>query len=494
MDRVDLRTALREMAGRWAGGEPPPNATIGGISTDTRSLRPGELFFALEGERFDGHDFVETASRHGAAACVVEESKGNGRLSSFSIPLITVDDPLAALERIAVWYRKSLSLDVTAITGSVGKTTTKEFLSTVLGVRSRVAAAPKSFNNRLGVALSLLSPDRQASYLVLELGTSAAGEIAHMSRLVRPDRTVVTKIGPAHLSGLKDLDGVIEAKAEILEGQSADGVTYLNVDLPGFERFARRVPGELRTFGWNRGDFAVTRCAWNGPSDAGSCHGDGSGDEFLPGGYRFVIDGQSMFLPVLGRHNVLNAAAAVAVARDHGYSWEDIRQGLSRCRLPPQRLQYDSAAGILFIDDSYNSNPGSLSAAIEVWEEIPEGEGRKVVVLGDMLELGEESRRLHEQLGRRLSRGRVDLLVTLGVESRYLARAFEDEMSHRPVDGSIGIRHFEEPSDVLCFLQTELRSGDQVLLKGSNGSGVNTIATSLRRWARERKTEPKAAS
>ena len=485
MDSLDLRTALREMKGRWRGAEARARGTFTGVSTDTRSLRPGQLFFALKGEHFDGHDFVELASRAGAAACVVGESRGNADLSAAPGPLITVDDPLAALERVALWHRRSLSAHVTAITGSVGKTTTKEFLSTLLSRRARVAAAPKSFNNRLGVALTVLSADQHTEQLIVEIGTSGPGEIAHLSRLVRPHRTLVTKIAPAHLRDLKDLDGVIEAKAEILEGQSADGVTYLNCDLPGFERFARRAPGELRTFGWNRGDFAVTGCIWQGRLRADRIRRERNGSGTHRAGYHFLIAGEPMFLPVLGKHNVINAAASIAVARDLGCPWEDIRRGLTECRLPPQRLQYETAGGITFIDDSYNANPASLEAAIEVWEELPLEEGRKVVVLGDMLELGDESRRLHEQLGRRLARVRVDVLVTVGEESRYLARAFEEEQEQRTCCGSPEAWHFDEALAACRHLETALLPGDQVLFKGSNGVGLNVVACRLRRWARD---------
>ena len=479
MEQLNLPSVLRQMGGRWASQCAVPNATVSGVSTDSRSVRPGELFVALRGERYDGHDFVEKASSRGVAACVVEEESGVAGFASKVAPLIAVRNSLEALERLAVWNRMSLTPQVTAITGSVGKTTTKEFLRTLLQVRRQVVAAPKSFNNRLGVSLTLLSANRYTRHLVVELGTSASGEISHLSKLVRPDRAVVTKIVPAHLRGLKDLDGVIDAKAEILEGLVPDGVTYLNTDLPGFERFARRAPGEVRTFGWNRGDFAVRKCRWCGRLAAAQ-----NGTRTRPG-YFFTIDGEELFLPVLGKHNVINAAAAIAVTRDLDFSWVDIRAGLEACRLPPQRLQYEMAGDVLFIDDSYNANPGSLAAAIEVWDSLPVPEGRKFVVLGDMMELGAESRKLHEQMGTRLARSRVDLLVTVGRESCYLARAFDRELRRRAYAFLPEISHFQGAAEAREFLQSQLRSGDQVLFKGSNQSGVSSVAVELRKWAKD---------
>jgi UDP-N-acetylmuramoyl-tripeptide--D-alanyl-D-alanine ligase len=363
---------------------------------------------------------------------------------------------------------------VTAITGSVGKTTTKELLRTLLSRSFAVSAAPKSFNNRLGVALTLLQADRSTRQVVAEMGTSVPGELSHLSRLVRPQRVVITAIERAHLSGFGDLDGVVAAKAEILDGLKPDGLVYLKAGIHGFGTFAARAPGRLRTFGFEEGEVAVSGCRREASSPARGG----------PSGYRFAIHGEELFLPVLGRHNVLNAAAAVAAARARGLAWEEIRAALLDAKLPPSRLELGTEGGVDFLDDSYNANPGSMGSALEAWDELkPEALGKRVVVLGDMLELGEQSRALHEELGRRLASSRVDLLVTIGSESRFVAQALGGE-SCRQAAPAPEAAHFAAALEALPFLKDRLRPGDQVLLKASNRVGLNELASELRRWAR----------
>lgn len=468
---TDLATVLAEVRGRWAGAGPLPRDRVCGVSTDTRAPTRGTVFFALDGERFDGHDFVGEALRGGALACVVRRERAAG----LSGPLIAVKDPLGALEDLAVSHRHSLDLTVTAVTGSVGKTTTKDFIAEVLRVRYRVASAPASFNNRLGVALTLLSADWRTRELVVEMGTSAPGEIAHLSRCARPDRAVITGIAAAHLSGLGDLHGVVEAKSEILEGLAPEGTAYLNSDLPCLQRFLARVPGAVRTFGFARGDFAVERCRLLD----GKGIGTGGGREWA-GGRAFAIQGEDLVLPLPGEHNVLNAAAAVAVARDSGLGWDEIREGLLRCRLPSRRLELERAGGLLLLDDSYNSSPASLRAALAAAGELF-GDARRVFVLGDMLELGEESRRFHEDLGRELACAEVDVLVTVGKESRFLLGAFCEARREGARADRGEAAHFRDVEEAGAFLQALLRPGDAVLIKGSNRSGVGRLAATLRR-------------
>jgi UDP-N-acetylmuramoyl-tripeptide--D-alanyl-D-alanine ligase len=443
------------------------------VSIDTRTLDRNELFVALEGERFDGHDFVGQALERGAAACIVCDRRVSGEPGIAGRPLIAVAEPLEALERLAVAHRAAMRYEVTAVTGSFGKTTTKEFLRAILGQRFRVIAAPRSFNNRIGVALTLLAAGSATEHVIAELGTSAAGEISHLSRLVRPERAVITAIGQAHLSGLKDLDGVIAAKTEIFEGLSPSGVAYLNAGLEGFDRVARSAPGRVRTFGWRRGDFAVSPLSYGG-------EGGGETSPAGPRGYHFQVAGERFFLPVPGRHNVLNAAAAVAVARDLGLTWAEVRSGLLECRLPPRRLQLDVAGGVLLLDDAYNANPSTMVSAMETWQEVARGfDGRRIAVLGDMLEMGDGARRLHEEVGRRLAACQVDLLVTIGSESRHLAAMFLEERFSSS-DSRPETFHFPEASHALGFLEKRLRPGDQVLFKGSNRIGVSDLAAHLR--------------
>jgi UDP-N-acetylmuramoyl-tripeptide--D-alanyl-D-alanine ligase len=481
MEPIDLATVVRATQGRWVNGDSPRRGMVSGFSTDSRTIAPGQVFVALAGERFDGHDFLGEAAQRGATGFLVSEGKLTAGMRSRPEPVIAVGDTLDALEKVALWQRSRLRFRVTAVTGSVGKTTTKEFLRTLLSRRWRVAAAPKSFNNRLGVALTLLSADRDTDEMVLEMGTSALGEISLLSRAVRPERVVVTKVALAHLSGLGDLEGVAAAKREILDGLRPDGTAYLCADLEGFTRFAERAPGRVRTFGWKDGDFAVR-----------SCESLGGGPREPPG-FRFRLEHagreEELLLRVPGRHNVVNAAAAAAVARDLGLSWEDVREGLLECRLPPGRLQVETIAGVTMVDDAYNANPASMAASIEAWESLDASScRRRIAVLGDMLELGERSTALHEDLGRRLAQADVDLVVGVGPQSSHLLRSFRDERA-RSGSGAGPSEHFLEAVPALPFLQRHVLPGDSVLFKASHRIGLGELVVGLRRWLQEREAQ-----
>ncbi|HVR76580.1 MAG TPA: UDP-N-acetylmuramoyl-tripeptide--D-alanyl-D-alanine ligase [Planctomycetota bacterium] len=498
---MELKEIVERSGGRWTGPGPPRHALVAELGTDSRTIGASSVFVALSGKRFDGHAHVLEAMRRGALSSIVSEARLADLPASVG-PYIAVDDPLTALERLARWNRDRLDMKVVAVTGSVGKTSTKEFIATILGAQFRVRSAPKSFNNRLGVATTLLSADPRTQVLVAELGTSGPGEISRLSRLVRPHTVVITEIAPAHLDGLGSLDGVISAKAEIFDGLVQGGTTVLRHGIEGFERFSSRAVGPVITFGWAIGEapgagpgpaFAVTDCE---RTTLGQDPSRGSGSSEY--GYRFTINGaESFLLPVPGRHNVLNAAAAIAVARDMGVPWELIRQAIASCRLPPLRLQVAEESGFVFVDDSYNANPASMAAAISEWQSLRDGlsPGRSspeeraggpdrgasmVAVLGDMLEMGGDSRSLHEQVGRRLASAGARLVVTVGTDSEWIARACLAE------GGLLETVHFPLAGDALPFLKDNLQTGDRILFKGSRGIGLDVLVKDLRTWARAR--------
>ncbi len=475
MEPLDLQTIVERSGGSWVAQEPPPRVRVAELGTDSRTLASQSVFVALSGPRFDGHSFLGDARKRGAVASIVRRSRV-GELPRAAGPYIAVDDPLEALERLARWNRERLRFTVVAITGSVGKTSTKDLLATVLAGAFHVKSAPKSFNNRLGVAVTLLSAGPATEVLVMELGTSGPGEISHLSGVARPHRVVITEIAPAHLEGLGDLEGVVAAKAEIFDGVVPGGAAFLRHGVHGFERFATRATGPLFAFGWGAGDFAVTDCQrvilGRDSRDPGACAGYG---------YHFTINGSENFLlPVPGRHNVLNAAAAVAVARDLGVSWEVIRSQLATCRLPPLRLSVTEESGFVFVDDTYNANPVSMEAAIREWESLEgqDGADSRVAVLGDMLEMGPDSRRVHAEIGRRISRAGARLLVTVGSESAAIGDAC------RTGGGMAETVHLASAGEVLPFLTRRLKPGDHVLFKGSRRIGLDAAVKALREWAR----------
>ncbi|MBI4601875.1 MAG: UDP-N-acetylmuramoyl-tripeptide--D-alanyl-D-alanine ligase [Planctomycetes bacterium] len=483
MEPLELPTLVEKSGGSWIASGPPPPVRVAELGTDSRAIAGPSVFVALKGPRFDGHDHVEEARRKGAVASIVER----GRLPALPRgggPFIAVDDPLESFERIARWNRDRLGLSVVAVTGSVGKTSTKEFLATVLAGAFRVKSAPKSFNNRIGVATTLLSAGPDTEVLVVELGTSGPGEISHLSRLVRPHRVVVTEIAPAHLHGLGDLAGVVAAKAEVFDGLVPGGSAFVRHNIEGFEVFSGRRKGPLVTFGMGEGDYAVTSCQRVALGHDGRA---GVADY----GYLFTLNAaENLLLPVPGRHNVLNAAAAIAVARDLGMGWHDIRSLLATCRLPPLRLQVFEEGGVTIVDDTYNANPRSMEAAIGEWEELVAagrdgrleagdgGEPRGVAVLGDMLEMGQGSRALHEELGRRLARAPGRLIVTVGSDSRWIAEALRESGSRAETS------HLAGAAEVVPLLRSRLLPGDVALFKASRGIGLDGAVRELRSWLR----------
>ncbi|MEC9032822.1 MAG: UDP-N-acetylmuramoyl-tripeptide--D-alanyl-D-alanine ligase [Planctomycetota bacterium] len=443
-----------------AGSEDP---IVTGISTDSRKVGPGELFIPLSGDRFDGHEFIQGAFERGALAS----------LASRDVPLepgrciVRVADTLAALEAFALRQRQELDFEVTAITGSVGKTTTKEFLRDILGSECAVAAAPKSFNNRLGVALTLLEAGEETRHLVVEMGTSGKGELSYLSNRVRPERILITTVTEAHIKGLGDLAGVIEAKAEILEGLAPGGQVYLNPATPGFGEFCSRLDRKPRTFGTPDADFPLELNRAAGAVDAVQT---------------FRVCGEEYAFELPGEHNVINASGAIAVALDLGLSPEAIRRGLALCRLPPGRLNVEVVSEVLFVDDSYNANPCSMEAAFDTFEELcgRTSGGRNIAVLGEMCELGARSRDFHEKVGRLLAGKPMDLLVTVGGSSLYLGEAFAGERERLGHKNQAATRHFEELSPAREYLSEELRPGDRVLFKASNSVGLGKCAEQLR--------------
>ncbi len=474
MEPLELESIVRHSRGRWVATSPLPALSVAELSTDTRALGNQSVFVALSGPNFDGHAFVSEARHRGAVASIVQ-SRRLSELPPSGGPYIVVDEPLEALERLARWNRERLSLSVIAVTGSVGKTSVKEFISTILGGAHSVKSAPKSFNNRIGVAMSILSAHPGTEVLVLEMGTSSPGEISHLSNLARPHRVVITEIAPAHLDGLGDLDGIVKAKAEIFDGLGDGGSAFVRHGVHGFDLLAAKARGPLLTFGWNKGDIAVTDCQR-------VMLGQDAHDSLVSAdyGYHFTINGSENFLlPVPGRHNVLNAAAAIGVARDLGMSWELIRSQIASCRLPPLRFQVTEQNGLVLVDDSYNANPASMEAAIREWESIEWGveTSSRVAVLGDMLEMGPESLRLHTEIGKRLHRSGARLVVTVGNDSRWIGEACLNEGAHAETV------HFASASEALPFLKRSLRSGDCVLFKGSRRIGLDSCVKAVREWA-----------
>jgi len=447
--RLELGWVARAVGGELRG---PAGLRCRAVGTDTRRLEGGELFVALRGPRFDGHAFLEEAARRGAAAALAERPAPG-------LPTVVVPDALAALGRLAAAWREALAGPLVAVTGSCGKTTVKELLAAVLAGRGPVLASPGNLNNAVGLPLSLLRLEGGHRAAVVELGASAPGEIAALASLARPQVAVLTGAGAAHLEGFGSLEGVARAKGELLEALPEDGVAVLPADQP-FAPLWRELAGRRRVL-----DFGLEAGAVR--AVPGSLRVEPEGPE---PGTRFVLQAPRGEAPVrlrlLGAHQVRNALAAAAAALALGMDLEAVRRGLEAVAPVPGRLQpRRGPRGALLLDDSYNANPDSLAAALAV---LAEARGRRLLALGDMLELGPEAEALHREAGRRAREAGVERLHALGPLAREAAAAF----------GPGGQAH-ENPEALARALLRDLAPGVVALVKGSRGAGMERVVQAL---------------
>ena len=428
-----------------ATGEYSNEVLAQGFSIDTRTVRAGELFFAVKGERMDGHDFVSAAFENGAVAAVVrkDELQRYPRKSN----LLAVEDTLVALQILAKEVRRLWGKPVIGVTGSAGKTTTKEAIAHVLGTKFHVLKSEGNFNNHFGLPLMLLKLEPEHDLAVIEMGMSHAGEIRALAKIAQPQIGVVTNVAPVHLEFFDSLAGIARAKYELIESLPADGMAVLNADDEYVSQFGRDFKGKVKTYG--RAASADVR-AENIRSRAHE------GSEF-----DVVIDGTRHHarLPLMGEHNVVNALAAVAVAMERGLNPAEAVGALTTVAPADKRGQVLQVGNITVINDCYNSNPKALNAMVDALASMPAK--RRILVAGEMLELGPTGAEMHKAAGRHVAEKKIDVL--LGV--RGLAQAMVDAASEAGVRAEF-VRLPEEAGE---WLAREARDGDVILLKGSRG-------------------------
>jgi UDP-N-acetylmuramoyl-tripeptide--D-alanyl-D-alanine ligase len=434
-----------------------PGAAADSVCTDTRKLQAGQAFFALRGETFDGHDYLPRAVQAGATVFVVDHLPSSWRApDGWRAPegtaVVRVANTARALLALAGQHRSSLKGRVVAITGSFGKSTVKSMTAAILSRAGRCSVAPKSFNNRVGVALTLLAAGVDDDYVVLEMGTNHPGEIDELARAARPHLGVITAIGEVHLEGLGDLAGVREAKAEMIRHIVAPGRLVLNGDCVLCTSLAGRCPGWVRTFGMRPGCSVQPERVLR--------RGDG---------WCFDALGQRFYLPVSGRYNVINAAAAICAALELGVPPQTAAEALACVELPAMRYERRRLGDVLFVCDCYNSNPTALRAALESFMAEPV-RGSRVVVCGDMLELGRDARRIHRRLGAELAASGVDMLIAVGPLARSMLVGWQEK--RRASQASL---HFETAEKAWLPLYQLVSAGDAVLLKGSRRMALEII-------------------
>ena len=458
MNQVDLATIAR-----WCGArteETLSGVSVSGVSTDSREVKRGDLFFALRGARHDGHAFVSEAFRRGARAAVVEREIKDLPERFRSHPLLRVPSAEKALADIARCYRETLSCLSVAVTGSNGKTTTKNLLGAFLATAMKTLVSPKSYNNRLGVSLTILQLDRSHRAAVFELGMNRRGEIRELGRLCRPSAGAILNVGPAHLGNLGSLEEVARTKGELLRALEDRRLAALNIDDPFVARLARRFSGETVTFGLSPG--ARVRAERISLSGRGA-----EFDLVLEGNPRRVRS------PLPGLHNVYNLLAAAALARQLGVAEKKILAAIPRLRLPPMRLETKRALGARIVNDAYNANPASMRAALAVFRSVPTA-GKRIMVSGDMNELGRFARHEHLSWGECLAAAGLDRLVFVGPLSRFAAEGARAEGFPRE-----RIFACRDAREALAVLEKMVSPGDSVLIKASRIMALEEVAKKL---------------
>ncbi|MCL2407687.1 MAG: UDP-N-acetylmuramoyl-tripeptide--D-alanyl-D-alanine ligase [Defluviitaleaceae bacterium] len=428
-----------------------PEHSVFNVFTDSRDVTQGSLFAAIKGKNGDGHDFIDSAAQNGASAilCHISYSK------PCSVPLIKVIDTKDALLALGTHYLHSISPTPVkvAITGSSGKTTTKDLVAAVLSTKFRTHKTPKSFNNDIGLPLTLFQMPVNTQAAVLEMGMNDLNEIAPLSAAVKPDIAIITTVGVAHIENLGSREGILHAKLEILEGISKSGLSIFNGDndmLPTVKVPCRRI---LYGFGQNCGIRA---------EDIRPRGIHGISYTAVVGGKKIEID-----VPMPGNHMVMNSLAAIAVATELGLSSADIQTGVASYLPTGNRMKITKIrTGATLMDDSYNANPESAKAVLDV---LAHAEGRKVAVLGEMLELGDFAPEMHEDVGRYAAVLGIDVVVTVGELARHI---------HKGAAGAQAI-HFNDKKSVAEWLNANLTNHDTVLVKASRGSRLEEITSEL---------------
>ena len=437
----------------WCGGKVSArfeHLRVSRMQSDSRKVRSGDLFVALKGAKADGHDFAETAINHGAVAALVS------RPISEKLPSIEVEDTLRAYGDIAAGYRKLTGVKVVGITGSVGKTTTKEMTASVLEAAYHTAKTEGNHNNNLGLPMTIMDMPENTEVAVLEMGMNHSGEMEYLSSIARPDLAIITNIGTMHIEHLGTREGILQAKLEIMRGMPDDGAGVFNGDEPLL---------------WNIRAIGKHKKYYYGIENH-ACDVTATDIVELDDGVRFVVHGFGqqfeLFVPMLGRHAVYNALAATTVGLLLGVKPEQIQARFSSFHNTGMRQKIYVKNGVTIIEDCYNAGPESTEAALDVLAGI-KTDGRRIAVLGDMLELGNRSAAEHYRIGR-LAVGKADLLLTYGEHSvRTLTGAITGGMNPKNTD------HFDTHEDMAHMLKMRVSEGDVVLFKGSRGMRMEKV-------------------
>lgn len=463
MIEIRCDEAARATGGRLtAAGLIAADAPFPAVSTDSRTLEPGQAFFALTGERFNGHDFLDQAVAGECSLAVISEPDRAGELAAAGVATLEVADTTGALQLLAHYLRRRWGGRVVGVTGSMGKTTTRAFCARLLAERYRVHSSPGNLNNQVGVPLSLLLLEHDHEVAVLELGMNQPGEIHRLAQVAAPETGVLTNIAPVHLEFFDGIEGIAAAKGELL-GPLGTGTLVFNRDDELVRWLAESFDGPKVPFGVAAGcrvrigDYVI-----DGPGAMRAC-------------FDIDADPLTVELPFAGRPFLYNVAAAIGVALDHGLSRRQIESGIAALEPLPGRGQTRVVAGVSVWDDSYNANPRAIEALLDTVAQVPD-RPRTTIVLGAMLELGPDSEKLHREVGRSAAGMAPELLVTVGDGAEAIAAGAVAAGLARSK-----VHHFESADEAGEFVRSRAREGDLVVVKGSRGVGTEAVVAALER-------------
>lgn len=431
---------------------------VTGVSIDTRTLKEGDLFIPFRGEAVNGHKFVEQAFEKGAAACFWLKDEPNPPQNK---PIIFVDDPALALQQMATCYRAEHKATFIGITGSNGKTSSKDIVASTLSPFYKVQKTIGNFNNELGLPITILSLDEDTEIAVLEMGMSNFGEIEFLSTLAKPQYAIITNIGEAHMQDLGSREGIAKAKFEIIQGLDTDGMLFYDGDEPLLNELIKNEPTlQSKSFGFQSSNAIV-----------------GKNIEMTEKGSGFTVKGEiegEFSIPILGEHQVKNTLGAMLIAQSLGLSDEQIGKGLQNVTLTDMRMQLiPTKSGILFINDAYNAAPTSMKAAIQFMQ-ANSMRSDKWLVLGDMLELGEQEKEYHEQISEAIDEQKISKICLFGPRMKWLYKKLKEKYSHDDL-----LYTEDDYDEIVQYINNHASSETLILLKGSRGMKLETVLTSF---------------
>jgi len=457
MDARPLKFVTVACSGELLAGS--PDTLVSRVCTDSRQVKEGDLFFALSGEKFDGHDFLNDVASRGVIAVVVEVAKLPGTLPGCAV--IAVDNTRRALGRLAAVARQDFALPIVGVGGSNGKTTTKELIASVLRQKLASLASEASFNNDIGVPLTLLRLQKEHQAAVVEVGTNHPGELAPLVKMVQPKFGVITSIGREHLEFFGNLDGVAEEEGWLAELLPVSGKLFINGDNSYSDRIIQRACAATERVGFSRSN------EWH----VASAKIDKGGTTFQLEAPEEKFCGE-YHINLVGRHQAVNATFAIAIGAELGLSREEIVRGLAECQPPKMRLQIEELNGVRILDDAYNANTDSMIAALETLRDLP-CKGRRVAVLGDMGELGEHTEAAHAEVGRRAAELGVDQLFVIGKMAGVTGQAARNAGLNRVLE-------FVDVTAAVGAVKKFVKPGDVLLLKASRKAELERVAELLR--------------